>query len=169
MPLLKNGEVLQDEWVVLEGETENPVALSESSPQSPVIIPFANLPAWLETHASNALIGTLFPADADIELLKPYLDRLELIALVFAGFKDGRAFSQARKIREQLHFTKEIRATGHLLPDQYQFLIRTGFSTVSLPETANLMTWKKAMHDFNIAYQPALGKEKRLGGLHWRI
>lgn len=162
MLLLSNGQIVTDLWTVIDTDTP------ESLPQSLTIIPFASL-AGLDINTLPEQLGVLFPCDQDIDDLRPYLSHLSLIALVFPTFKDGRAFSQARKIREQLKFTGELRATGGLLPDQYQFLIRTGFSTVLLPDTAHIETWQKSMHDFTEAYQPSVLKEKRLSGLLWKL
>lgn len=163
MPLLKNGEIIQDDWITIENEIPDPL------PQAPIIVPFSMLPSFLEDRNPNHPIGVSFPTERETDELKPYLDKLGLIALIFPVFKDGRAFSQASKIRAQLKFTGELRATGHILPDQYQFLIRTGFTTVSLSETEDLTSWKKAMHDFDTAYQPSILHEKRLPGLHWKL
>ncbi|MDI2112726.1 DUF934 domain-containing protein [Commensalibacter nepenthis] len=162
MPLLKNGEIMPDSWTVLEGDIPSPL------PQESIIVPFTYL-SEIDINTISQPLGVMFPCDQDIEALKPYVDRLELIVLHFPTFKDGRAFSQARKIREQLKFTGELRATGHILSDQYQFLIRVGFTTVSLPDTANIQSWQKAMNDFSEAYQPSVLGEKRLSGLRWKV
>ncbi|MDI2091267.1 DUF934 domain-containing protein [Commensalibacter oyaizuii] len=161
MPLLKNGEIISDPWTLIEGELPNPL-----SPNT--IVPFASL-SEMDIDAASQPLGVLFPCDQDIDALKPFLSKLALIALNFPAFKDGRAFSQARKIREQLKFTGELRATGRMLSDQYQFLIRTGFTTVALPETANIHSWQQAMNDFTEAYQPSILNEKRLSGLRWKV
>ena len=42
----------------------------------------------------------------------PHLDSLALVALVFPNFRDGRAYSQARLLRERYGFRGELRATG---------------------------------------------------------
>ncbi|CAI3941097.1 DUF934 family [Commensalibacter communis] len=162
MPLLKNGEIMPDSWMVLEGDIPSPL------PQGSIIVPFGYL-SEIDINTITQPLGVSFPCDQDIDALKPYVDRLELIVLHFPAFKDGRAFSQARKIREQLKFTGELRATGHILSDQYQFLIRVGFTTVSLPETANIKSWQQAMNDFTEAYQPSVLGEKRLSGLRWKV
>lgn len=162
MPLLKNGEIMPDSWTVLEGDITSPL------PQGSIIVPFSYL-TEIDINSITQPLGVIFPCDQDVDTLKPYIDRLEVIVLNFPVFKDGRAFSQARKIREQLKFMGELRATGKMISDQYQFLIRTGFTTVALPETANVQSWQKAMHDFTEAYQPSVLKEKRLSGLRWKV
>ncbi len=46
-----------------------------------------------------------------------------------------------------MKFRGEIRASGHLLPDQYIFLIRSGFDTVEVNES-KIDTWIK-FYDMN--------------------
>jgi len=49
------------------------------------------------------------------------------IVMEFPGFMDGRGFSHGRKLR-QLGFTGELLASGDILEDQLEFLLRCGFS-----------------------------------------
>ena len=69
--------------------------------------------------------------------LAPYLDRLALVALVFPGFSDGRAYSQARILRERYGFRGELRATGQVLRDQFLFLLRAGFDSFEVSKEAD--------------------------------
>ena len=55
--------------------------------------------------------------------------------------------------------TGEIRAVGHVLPDQYLFLKRTGFTSVEAPEGTNLESWANALSEVSVVYQPGLGKD----------
>jgi len=89
----------------------------------------------------------------DATALKPYLNRLELVVLRFPIFRDGRVFTQARELREYLRFSGEIRAEGHVLPDQAAFLKRCGVDNVVLPEGSDVELWEKQLHRFPVAYQ----------------
>ena len=53
------------------------------------------------SSARTAPIGVIWPNNRDVAELAPYLDRLALVALVFPTFRDGRAYSQARLLRER--------------------------------------------------------------------
>ena len=77
--------------------------------------------------------------------------------------KDGRAFTQARALREHFGFQGEIRATGHVLPDQYRMLLRCGVSTVQLPDGADPAVWTRSADIVDIAYQPARDAGAPLG------
>ena len=49
-------------------------------------------------------VGVMWPNDRRVAELEPWLGHLALIALVFPKFKDGRAYSQARLLRETMPF-----------------------------------------------------------------
>ena len=68
-------------------------------------------------------------------------------------FRDGRGFTLARTLRERHDYRGEIRAVGHILPDQYLFLLRCGVDTVALPTGTDLAPWHAARSQFSIAYQ----------------
>ena len=73
--------------------------------------------------------GVIWPNNRDLDDLVPYLDRLAVVALVFPTFRDGRAYSQARLLRERYGYRGELRATGQVLRDQFMFMLRAGFDT----------------------------------------
>ena len=54
---------------------------------------------------------------------------MKLIILDFPKFTDGRAYTQARLLRERLGYTGELRASGAVFIDQLPFLLRCGFDS----------------------------------------
>ena len=58
-----------------------------------------------------------------------YLTRLQLIALVFPKFSDGRSYSAARLLRERFGYKGEMRATGDVLADQIPLMRRCGIDS----------------------------------------
>lgn len=60
------------------------------------------------------------------------LSGVTVVELQFPKFADGRAFSQARLMRQRLGFAGDIRATGDVLIDQLQMLQRCGFTQAVL-------------------------------------
>ena len=75
------------------------------------------------------------PGD-NVELLEAYLNRLAFVAVDFPSFADGRGFSAARVLREQIGYTGDIRATGNYILDQVPLARRCGVTTfeISKPE-----------------------------------
>ena len=70
----------------------------------------------------------------DVDALEVSLEGVERIELDFPKFTDGRAFTQARLLRQRRGFTGDIRATGDVLVDQLVQMYRVGFSSAVLKE-----------------------------------
>lgn len=164
MPLLRKNQIIEDAWVEVGDDAPLPG-------EGNVIISLGRLNS--ETAAltgRNTPLGVLLNSDTKIEDVLPYLDRLSLIAIDFPKYRDGRGFTLARGLVEQYGFIGEIRAVGAVLPDQHPYLIRCGFTTVTLPSAhADVALWTKALDVVQIAYQPGLTKETPLSGLRRRI
>ena len=87
-------------------------------------------------------VGIQINSDESLDEITEDLRYFSLIQFNFLTFKDGRPFSIAKILRKRLNFKKEIRASGHILPDQYIFLIRCGFDTVEIEEK-NMDVWTR--------------------------
>jgi len=93
------------------------------------------LEEWRDNGFVNvAATVLLLPNDADIPSIEGDLFCFETIIVNFPTFKDGRAFSQARRLREQYGFTGEIRARGDIGRDQVLFMLRSGINAVEASE-----------------------------------
>ncbi|WP_019936323.1 DUF934 domain-containing protein [Bordetella sp. FB-8] len=91
------------------------------------------------------------PNDADPLALD--LAGVERIDLSFPKFTDGRAFSQARLLRQRQGFKGEIRATGDVLIDQLVHMARCGFDVAVLSEGADLADAERQFTRFKGFYQ----------------
>ena len=78
----------------------------------------------------GVLVPNSHPSARD---LAPVQDRLDLIAVEFPKHNDGRGFSLGRMLRQQ-GFAGTLRATGHILPDQFGFALHDGFDEVEIDE-----------------------------------
>ena len=97
----------------------------------------------------------LWPNNRKVAELGPWLESLALVALVFPKFRDGRAYSQARLLRERYGYAGELRATGDVLRDQFQFLVRAGFDSFEVKKAdrcAGVRTVGRAL--YSVFYQP---------------
>ncbi|NWG23767.1 MAG: DUF934 domain-containing protein [Pseudorhodoplanes sp.] len=103
----------------------------------------------------EAPTGVAWPNTRNVEELAPYLDRLALVTLDFPKFRDGRAYSQARILRERLGFRGELRATGDVLRDQFLFLIRSGFDAFEVRKEVDALAFAEAVTRYSVFYQPA--------------
>ena len=92
--------------------------------------------------------------DASLAEIHLDLNGFDSIVLDFPSFTDGRAFSQARLLRERYGFAGEIRARGEILRDQIFFMTRCGIDAFEF-DGVRTPAMQDALHEFTFAYQPA--------------
>ena len=107
----------------------------------------------LSPSAPEAPALTLANTD-DVLLLGVRLEGVKLIVLNFPKFTDGRAYSQARLLRERLGYRGGLRATGAVLLDQLPFLLRCGFDSFESDQKGFGPALAKARTLFSVVYQP---------------
>ncbi|MGO8833398.1 MAG: DUF934 domain-containing protein, partial [Roseiarcus sp.] len=113
MRLVKRGRVVEDPYLRVVDDAPIPDGAA-------VIVPAARFLAdAAELTRRSAPTGLIWPNDRKVAELASWLDRLALIALTFPNFRDGRAYTQARQLRERYGFRGELRATGEILRDQF--------------------------------------------------
>lgn len=162
MALIEDGRVVADRWRWLADGEPLPAA-------GAVILPYERWLADRPRPAPGLQLGTTLPAGKLASTLAESLADLSLVAVGFAKFRDGRGFSAARELRERYGFEGEIRAVGHLVADQYIFLHRCGFSTVTIEREHDAPTWAAALSSFTVAYQAAAEGDRPLSQLRRRI
>ena len=91
------------------------------------------------------------PNDADP--MAADLTGITRIDLHFPKFTDGRAYSQARLLRQRRQFTGEIRATGDVLIDQLVHMARCGFDVAVLKEGVDAADAQRQFERFAGFYQ----------------
>ena len=110
-----------------------------------------------DTWPSKLATGVIVPNTLDITVLAPDLPRLQLVALQFPKWIDGRAYSQARVLRSRLRFGGknggEVRAVGEVLVDMAPLLARCGFDTAKLRADQNIEAAQRALTYFVGHYQ----------------
>ncbi|MDN3567254.1 DUF934 domain-containing protein [Paeniroseomonas aquatica] len=162
MPLLEDGRLRPDPWASVDDDVP--------LPDGPVILGLEQLRREAPALARrNAPIGLALPPETAPAEVAPLLGLLSLVALRLPKAKDGRAFTQARALREYHGFTGEIRATGHVIPDHYAMLLRCGVSTVEVPEGADPAVWDACRRVVDIGYQAALSADAPLSLLRRRL
>jgi uncharacterized protein (DUF934 family) len=98
---------------------------------------------FIEHPPANVLV---IDNTTDVETLP--LAGVQVVALQFPKWVDGRAYSQAVTLRRRLHYRGEIVATGEVLVDMVPLLARTGFSAVQLQAGQNETAARKALAAF---------------------
>jgi uncharacterized protein (DUF934 family) len=106
-------------------------------------------------NANSRKVGVRIEAAEEVEALAYDLPRLSVVALSFPKFRDGRAYTSARLLRERFGFTGEVRAVGDVLQEQAGFMVRCGFDAFEPADDATPEVWTKAGHRFRHVYQRA--------------
>ncbi|MCB1437748.1 MAG: DUF934 domain-containing protein [Rhodobiaceae bacterium] len=148
MPLLRNGEFLEDSFITLDDDAPLP-------PSGDIIVTRDRLVRDFDAlKARSGALGVLFPVDGEPEELAPYLGALALIVLPFEKFADGRAYSIARILRARVGYGGELRAEGDILPDQIAFMRQIGFDSFS-PRSDRYSedAWRRAATAMTLTYQ----------------
>ena len=148
--IINNRQIIEDRW--------RQVADAEPLPPEGAVI--VSLTRWRQERQAllarpNKRVGVRLKNDepvADIAVDLPYF---AVIALEFPTFKDGRALTQARLLRERYGYRGELRAVGDVLRDQIFFMQRCGFDAFELRSDQSLEDALEAFDEFTVTYQPA--------------
>jgi len=100
-------------------------------------------------------VGVNLTPDQAVEDLVYDLPRLSLVALTFPKYRDGRAYSSARLLRERYGFGGELRAVGDVLREQAGFMVRCGFDAFEPSDGSSPQDWVKAAFRYRHVYQRA--------------
>ncbi len=161
--LIKDGALCEDIWQICEADAAD-------LPDAPCLISLDRLKAQADMHAQHAApLGVILRAGSkageDVRALAPFLDRLALVAIEFPAYRNGRGYSSARILRDELNFTGEIRAIGEVLYDQWAFMTRCGINAFEVDAHVTPDMFAAALAQFSHSYQPA-GDERR--GIMWQ-
>src|ERR1700722_14078813 len=161
MPLVKDGKIATDIFVHVADGTELPG-------DGAVLVSAARFLEEPEALlARTGKLGVIWPNNRDVDDLVRFLDRLAVVALVFPTFRDGRAYSQARLLRERHGYDGELRATGQVLRDQFVFMLRAGFNAFEVKKEGDAEAFAATTQRYSVFYQPT--GDGRVTALHRRM
>jgi len=148
MALVKDGRAVADLWTHLSDDDPVPAngAITVSWDR------------WMKDrdalNRDPSQLGLRAPNTVAVSDLGANAEKCSLIILSFPKFGDGRAYSQARVLRERYGYKGEIRATGDVLRDQLLFMQRCGIDAFEVAERAITENWFSALKEFDTFYQP---------------
>lgn len=149
MPLIKQGKPTDDPWTFIPDDTPLPRG-------GPIIVTLAR---WRSDRVilmwRGAPVGLRLHSDEEAESISADLHRFGIVALEFPTFRDGRAYSTARLLRERYGYKGELRAVGNILRDQLLFMTRCGFDAHEIEKAEDAGAWREAVEEISVAYQPA--------------
>lgn len=149
--LIRNGQRIDDPYLALDEDAILPDS-------GAVLVSYAR---WQRDRAAldtrRTPVGVKLPNTLDVTTAEPELLSADLLVLDFPSFADGRAYSQARLLREARGYRGELRAVGAaVVRDQLLGMVRCGIDSFRLREDQAPDASDQALHDFSMAYQPAI-------------
>ena len=149
MPLIKQGNLVEDPWVFVADEDDLPA-------DRPAVV---SLKRWKDQRAEldgrNHQLGVRLDAGDNAEDIGNDVARFDMIALDFPKYTDGRNYSSARLLRERYGFKGELRAVGNVLRDQFQYMHRCGIDSFEVESPTAVDAWLEAVNQIGVWYQPA--------------
>jgi len=166
--LIKNRTLVADSWRLLDEPADRLLIPAEDGllpdlPPGPLLVP---LRVWQRRRddvlEGGAGAGIWLATDADPAVLAPDIAALDVIAIRFTSFTDGRGYSLARLLRERHGYRGELRATGDVLRDQLYYLASCGFDAFALRDGEDPRAALRAFADFSEAYQASAARPSPL-------
>ena len=114
--------------------------------------PIASLAALLAGEAADRVLLT---AEDDLADLVALLPGLTLVALDFAKYRDGRAYTSAMLLRTRHGYTGELRAVGDVLLEEAPQFLRCGFDSFSVADGSTTEQWAAKAKAHRHVYQRA--------------
>lgn len=162
MQLIKKGEFVAD--------TFHAATDDEALGDGPVIVSLERWKNERETLlARNTPVGVRLKSGEHPEVIAADLDRIALVALEFPVYRNGRAYSYARILRERYGYEGEIRAVGAVLRDQFYFLVRCGFDALEVRDNITPDIFRESIGTFTYNYQPATDGQPSVISLRQRL
>jgi uncharacterized protein (DUF934 family) len=131
-------------------------------PAGKVIVPLAVWQAQRSTLEARKDIGVWLASDERPEALKDDTAKLQMIAIDFPKFADGRGYSIAYNLRARYDYAGELRAVGDVLRDQLFYMQRVGFNSFAVRADRDVNDALKGLSDFSESYQQSWDKKTPL-------
>ena len=159
MPLWRREGFVEDQWIVLDDE-------APLHAEGAIVV---SLKRWLSQRdalsSRTAPVGVALEAGADAQAHLADLAERPLVALGFAKFADGRAFSYARLLRDRHAFRGELRAIGDVLIDEIPLMLRCGFDSFDVTNPPTLHALESGhLPGSPLHYQPASARDEMSEG-----
>lgn len=155
--LIKNRQIVDDQWLLIKESSQLEDLLAYSGQD--LIVP---LVFWQEERnrilQRSGKTAVWLNSNELPQSLGEDLHNLEVVALNFPIFSDGRSYTSARELRSNLGYKGEIRAVGDVLRDQLFYMSRCGFDAFLMREGQDLEKALAAFDDFTDGYQVSVDK-----------
>jgi len=145
--VVRDGRLQDDAFVDASGQDTLPAA-------GPVIVSLAQWQAGRDgLLARGTPLGIRLQSDQSPALVAGDLGHFAVVALEFPKYRDGRAYTHARALKERLGYAGEIRAIGDVLQEQLHFMQRCGFNAFEISGPDPERAWATVAGDHTVWYQ----------------
>ena len=152
MALIRQRKIVDDRWWLAPDDGAIPAG-------GAVIVSLAR---WQREAATlrdrRGELGVRLAAADPVETLAPDLATLDLIAIEFDAYTEGRGYSQARLLRRRLGFEGELRAVGDVSRDRIAFMERCGFDSFELRAGEDPHAVIEHFDQISVRLQPAVDR-----------
>ncbi len=147
--IIRDQRVVEDHWQHLADDAPLPASGDIT----------LSLARWDKERGSlgaySGKVGVRVPNTSDIEEIASIISSNILICLEFPAFGDGRAFTQARLLRERFGYKGELRAIGDVARDQLFYMQRCGIDSYEPRPDRDIGEALKAFTEITQTYQGA--------------
>ena len=112
--------------------------------------------------SNSRRVGVRIEPAEEVEALAYDLPRISVVALAFPKYRDGRAYTSARLLRERFAYQGEVRAVGDVLQEQAGFMVRVGFDAFAVRADKDPCDALKAFEDYSEVYQASADQPQPL-------
>jgi uncharacterized protein (DUF934 family) len=149
MKVIKQRQISKDDWQYIDSEAD-----VDALPAGKIVV---SMPFW-QTHRQHlsqhkGQLGIELAPEDNIADIAADLDHFILVALRFPAFRDGRAYSQARSLRNHFNYRGELRARGNVLRDQLMYMERVGFDSFEIDAKQQIEEALSAFDEIGVKYQ----------------
>lgn len=146
--LFKDGSICEDEYQL--------IAEDGMLPSGNVLLRASELDRLADVDGKKGLLITVDDSPEDNAFP---VQQLDLIAIEFAGFNDGRGYSFAALLRRQ-GFLGELRAVGDVFKDTLNYMKRVSFDSFVLKAGKDVNEAAAGLNDFSVPYQASVAVQK---------
>lgn len=146
--LFKDGSICEDEYQL--------IAEDGILPSGNVLLRASELNRLADVDGKKGLLITVDGSPEDNAFP---VQQLDLIAIEFAGFNDGRVYSFAALLRRQ-GFLGELRAVGDVFKDTLNYMKRVSFDSFVLKAGKDVNEAAAGLNDFSVPYQASVAVQK---------
>lgn len=148
--LIKDRRIIDDPYVFVAPAEDGSLAL----PEGPVLVSLATWQAFRDALLAHGHAkGIQLKPDEFADVIAGDLPRLDLVAIEFPAFADGRGYSTAHALRGRLGFKGELRAVGDVFKDTLFYQQRCGFNAFAVRADKNIEDALKGLDTFTTPYQ----------------